>query len=185
MRIAPFGNLRINVCLLLPAAYRSLPRPSSAPDAKAFSLRSYQLDLFELCSLLTKLLILQFHYPTRKITFSVFRCRIISSFALLLLPLFNFQASLFVILFQMTMGTSGLEPPTSRLSGVRSNHLSYAPNNFLPLGKNIVGRVLFRAQRARFRKRNHKTSHRHCCSIFQKLLRKRSFYVPLPTLSSI
>ena len=26
------------------------------------------------------------------------------------------------------VGTSGLEPPTSRLSGVRSNHLSYAPS---------------------------------------------------------
>ena len=25
------------------------------------------------------------------------------------------------------VGTSGLEPPTSRLSGARSNHLSYAP----------------------------------------------------------
>ena len=29
------------------------------------------------------------------------------------------------------MGSSGLEPPTSRLSGVRSNHLSYEPINDL------------------------------------------------------
>ena len=41
MWIAPFGDLRIKVCLPLPGAYRSLPRPSSAPDAKASSLRSY------------------------------------------------------------------------------------------------------------------------------------------------
>ena len=45
MRIAPFGNLRIKICLLLPAAYRSLPRPSSAPSAKAFALRPFSLDL--------------------------------------------------------------------------------------------------------------------------------------------
>ena len=37
--IAPFGYPRINVCLRLPVAYRSLLRPSSAPSAKAFALR--------------------------------------------------------------------------------------------------------------------------------------------------
>ena len=40
-RVAPFGNLRIKGYLLLTVAYRSLSRPSSAPDAKAFPLRSY------------------------------------------------------------------------------------------------------------------------------------------------
>ena len=39
-RVAPFGNLRINAYVQLPEAYRSLSRPSSAPDAKAFPLRS-------------------------------------------------------------------------------------------------------------------------------------------------
>ncbi len=42
--VSPFGNLRINGCLRLPAAYRSLPRPSSAPSAKAFTLCSSSLD---------------------------------------------------------------------------------------------------------------------------------------------
>ena len=46
----------------------------------------------------------------------------------LLSLLFNFQDTIEKTLFQFPlMGTSGLEPPTSRLSGVRSNHLSYAP----------------------------------------------------------
>ena len=44
-RVSPFGNPRINGHLHLPVAYRSLSRPSSAPDAKAFPLRSFQLDL--------------------------------------------------------------------------------------------------------------------------------------------
>ena len=43
-RVAPFGYPRINGYLLLPEAFRSLSRPSSAPDAKAFPLRSFQLD---------------------------------------------------------------------------------------------------------------------------------------------
>ena len=39
-RVSPFGNLGINAYVPLPRAYRSLSRPSSAPDAKAFALRS-------------------------------------------------------------------------------------------------------------------------------------------------
>ena len=39
--VSPFGDLRIEAYLQLPEAYRSLSRPSSAPDAKAFPLRSY------------------------------------------------------------------------------------------------------------------------------------------------
>ena len=49
-RVSPFGNLRIKAHLQLPEAYRSLSRPSSAPDAKAFPLRSFKLDLIEVRS---------------------------------------------------------------------------------------------------------------------------------------
>ena len=31
------------------------------------------------------------------------------------------------LFLKKVVGSSGLEPPTSRLSGVRSNHLSYEP----------------------------------------------------------
>ena len=33
--VAPFGDLRINACLRLPEAYRSLPRPSSLVETEA------------------------------------------------------------------------------------------------------------------------------------------------------
>ena len=46
-RVPPFGNLRLSAYLRLIVAYRSLSRPSSTPDAKAFPLCSYQLDLIE------------------------------------------------------------------------------------------------------------------------------------------
>ena len=50
--VPAFGNLRINGYLLLPAAYRSLSRPSSAPGAKASALCSLLLDLLLVfCSL--------------------------------------------------------------------------------------------------------------------------------------
>ena len=40
-RVSPFGYLRVNAYLQLSAAFRSLSRPSSAPDAKAFPLRPF------------------------------------------------------------------------------------------------------------------------------------------------
>ena len=43
--VPTFGHPRIIGHLHLPAAFRSLSRPSSAPDAKASVLRSFSLDL--------------------------------------------------------------------------------------------------------------------------------------------
>ena len=45
-RVPPFGHLRVKGCLHLTAAFRSLPRPSSAPIAKASALCSLFLNLF-------------------------------------------------------------------------------------------------------------------------------------------
>ena len=41
--------------------------------------------------------------------------------------LFSFVSFSFSAKEKEMVGTNGLEPSTSRLSGVRSNHLSYAP----------------------------------------------------------
>ena len=45
MCVPTFGNPRLDGYLLLPVAYRSLSRPSSAPNAKAFSICSSSLEL--------------------------------------------------------------------------------------------------------------------------------------------
>ena len=42
--VSPFGHLRIKACLPLPGAYRSLLRPSSPADAKASTMRPFELD---------------------------------------------------------------------------------------------------------------------------------------------
>ena len=38
--------------------------------------------------------------------------------------------NIFLNPLKVLVGSSGLEPPTSRLSGVRSNHLSYEPISY-------------------------------------------------------
>ena len=42
--VVPFGNLRINLYVPIPVAYRSLSRPSSPLRAKAFTIRPYLLS---------------------------------------------------------------------------------------------------------------------------------------------
>ena len=92
MWIAPFGYPRIDSCLQIPGAFRSLPRPSSAPNAKASSLRSYQLKRFfaELC-LVSKNFFLG---EVLKLYFTLF-----SKFYLLKLDILTFPLCCFVIQF--------------------------------------------------------------------------------------
>ena len=61
MRVSSFGYLRIEAYLQLPAAFRSLSRPSSAPDAKAFTLCSCSLELISWFLLFSLLELLEFH----------------------------------------------------------------------------------------------------------------------------
>ena len=44
VRVTPFGHPRISGCLLLPVAFRSLPRPSSPDSSKASPANSSSLD---------------------------------------------------------------------------------------------------------------------------------------------
>ena len=43
-RVTPFGHPGINGCLLLPQAYRSLPRPSSPDGSQASTMDPFSLD---------------------------------------------------------------------------------------------------------------------------------------------
>ena len=136
MWVSPFRHPRISGYLLLPAAFRSLSRLSSAPSAKASSLRSFLLNLSghprialrkRLLFLLSLVVFLGCLFPSRlPLPASL---RLASSMTgYFRFSVFGFQGTscgLGVLL--KPVGLSGLEPPTSRLSGVRSNRLSYKP----------------------------------------------------------
>ena len=107
--------------MLLPAAYRSLSRPSSAPDAKAFALCSCSLEqsfkLFSLFSLFLELLELSF----RKLLISMFifplsrqNCNSITHLITerpsnLLKNLLNYLFVCFLIRFSMTISLTTLQ----------------------------------------------------------------------------
>ena len=115
--VPAFGNLRIIGYLLLPAAYRSLSRPSSAPDAKAFPLRSFQLDLsnhllilkVELCrqfNRIFEIVIVTHLYDVPQLKLKI-RSSVLSNKRPLcclayhfFITLFSFQGSIFQLLLQ-------------------------------------------------------------------------------------
>ena len=109
-----------------------LPMPRHSPCA---------LYCFTICFMFWVLVTFVVFYPikfllsflTRSILICITFCFIqfSSFFALFLRTDFNNQISLIIQIYsrdvEILVGTNGLEPSTSRLSGVRSNHLSYAP----------------------------------------------------------
>ena len=122
-RVSPFGYLRFNVCLRLPAAFRSWPRPSSASGAKASALcfiRLIRLVLFFLRRA-HSVLMKSWMFPLN-LTLSLL---LSSSLFALFVAIVQLSRCFFPEL--LLVGWSGLEPPTSRLSGGCSNQLSYQP----------------------------------------------------------
>ena len=106
-----------NGYLLLPVAYRSLSRPSSAPAAKAFPLRSFQLDLsnhllilkVELCrqfNRIFEIVIVTHLYDVPQLKLKI-RSSVLSNKRPLcclayhfFITLFSFQGSIFQLLLQ-------------------------------------------------------------------------------------
>ena len=98
MGVSSFGYLRIEAYLQLPAAFRSLSRPSSAPDAKAFTLCSCSLELsFFKFSLLE---LLEFHKQI--IFFGFLLCEKVLSFLLRTFPPFG-EIVFFTLLIGKTL----------------------------------------------------------------------------------
>ena len=89
--VSPFGNLRISAHLQLPEAYRSLSRPSSAPDAKAFPLRSFSLDLLVLKNYAGSI---RFSVCRNCYPFSFHNCFKLFAFCCLACPLLSVQFSM-------------------------------------------------------------------------------------------
>ena len=99
------------MCLPLPAAFRSLPRPSSPRDAKASVVRPYTLGRRSKPS------------PSR------LRCNSFTQTMQLskIDPAEAGKSEFAPIAALWLVGVPGVEPGTSSLSGTRSNQLSYTP----------------------------------------------------------
>ena len=122
--------------LLLTVAYRSLSRLSSALSAKASTLRSSSLNqiYLDLRVRVRYLTCIALHALIGCVYICKPRCLSWHYQYLLILDIFQYlifkvqkKTTTISAVSQKSVGLSGLEPPTSRLSGVRSNRLSYKP----------------------------------------------------------
>ena len=125
-RVSPFGNLRIDAYVPLPVAYRSLSRPSSAPDAKAFPLRSFSLNRSGSLNYAGS-----FRISSTKLC-ALYSSTIASEFpsvALLVFPLFSFQCAAASVvplpggLTSVRMRTRDEKVPFSRLLADQTNEV--------------------------------------------------------------
>ena len=94
-RVPPFGHLRINACLQLPVAFRSLPRPSSSLRAKASTIRSYLLPILIFLSRHVSYILYNLHnslsitHSSLRVSTLLFSPALSMNFLLLLTDLFN------------------------------------------------------------------------------------------------
>jgi hypothetical protein len=110
-RVTPFGHLWIAGCLLLPTAFRSLPRPSSPDSSKASTVDPYSLDhIIRFPSLLIAFLSKNSVPGPHR-----FRSR----------P--SLPSSLLITVLLVPMEVRGFEPLTYGLQSHRSSQLSYTP----------------------------------------------------------
>ena len=119
------------MCLPLPGAYRSLPRPSSSCDAKASTVRPFALGrvLQKLSFRSHELGSVSTCVETKHTCMSC----ILDFFCCQRAKIRYETAFLSSCLFsnRLMVGVTGVGPVTSSLSGTRSNQLSYTPSSVL------------------------------------------------------
>ena len=128
-RIAPFGNLRI---------YCSLTAPRSLSQFVASFFGSWCQGIPLALFVAWPFLLWDYHwfYLSSWNCSNYYLCLNELTFSLILrITLLLFSFICFIQFSKCLVGLSGLEPPTSRLSGVRSNRLSYKPMSSVRLLK--------------------------------------------------
>ena len=112
-RVSPFRYPRINRYLLLPVAFRSLSRLSSALSAKASTLRSYSLNLFG-----SRFVCLAWH------TFNCFS--VLTNYFCLLFDVFSFLFDSQYSIFKEQLVISSITLATQRPDSSEANGFGYS-----------------------------------------------------------